>query len=116
MELRSQLARECQERGLGNAELEVIACVRVALPPQRLNKCRSDGVRRNHMYGVMQTEYHHMVLPNEGQLIAVHGIFSEEARVIEMVVKRWLVRNDEIGSPAVSLAQHIHGVGWHLRQ
>jgi len=27
-----------------------------------------------------------------------------------MVVKRWLVRNNEIGSLAVSLTQHIHGV------
>ncbi len=59
---------------------------------------------------VMQPEYNHVVLLNEGELLAVDGVIGEKSRVVEVVIEGGLMSDHEIGATTGSLAQNIHGV------
>lgn len=59
---------------------------------------------------VMQPEYDHVVLLNEGELLAVDRVIGEKSRVVEVVIEGGLMSDHEIGATTGSIAQNIHGV------
>src|SRR5258708_31186743 len=82
---------------------------------QSLNERDADGVGTSHVILVVQSEDDHVVLLDEGQLLFIDGIVFEECGVIQVVIERRFVRNDQILVAAGGVSQGVHRLverGW----
>src|ERR1017187_1895455 len=99
-----QFAGQIKEGRAWNRQLPWTAGIHVVQPAHGLDECDSNGVRNDLVHLVVKTEYDHVMLLNERQLLAVHRIVGEESGVVEMVVESGLMRDYEIEATALRLA------------
>jgi hypothetical protein len=101
---------QCGGRNGDEVLADGAAGVRVSLPAEGLVDAFENVIDVAGMDLVMETEDYHVVLLDEGEFFLVDRIVGEIGSSVLMVVKSWLVGDDDVVAAAGGLAKDVHGV------
>jgi hypothetical protein len=90
--------------------LGLLGSSRYFVAPRASNKRHADRVGPSHVNLVVQSEDDHVVALDEGELLFIDGIVFEECGVVQVVIERRFVRNDQILVAAGGFAEDVHRI------